>query len=45
METMIWIAQGLLAAVFAIAGSMKLALPKARLLTLNGMAWAEDFEE
>ena len=31
MATVIWIAQGLLAAVLVMAGSMKLAQPKERL--------------
>jgi uncharacterized membrane protein YphA (DoxX/SURF4 family) len=43
METVIWIAQGLLAAVLLIAGSMKLAQPKQR-LAAAGQAWVEDFD-
>ena len=31
METVIWIAQGLLAAALVMAGAMKLAQPKVRL--------------
>ena len=43
METVIWIAQGLLAAVLLMAGSMKLAQPKER-LAASGQAWVEDFD-
>jgi uncharacterized membrane protein YphA (DoxX/SURF4 family) len=43
METVIWIAQGLLAAVLLMAGSMKLAQPKER-LAAAGQAWVEDFD-
>jgi uncharacterized membrane protein YphA (DoxX/SURF4 family) len=43
METAIWIAQGLLAAVLLMAGSMKLAQPKER-LAASGQAWVEDFD-
>ena len=43
METAIWIAQGLLAAVLLMAGSMKLAQPKER-LAAAGQAWVEDFD-
>ena len=43
METVIWIAQGLLAAVLVMAGSMKLAQPKER-LAASGQAWVEDFD-
>jgi uncharacterized membrane protein YphA (DoxX/SURF4 family) len=45
METVIWIAQGVLAGVFLMAGSMKLAQPKERLLAQDSMAWVEDFDE
>ena len=40
---MIRIAQGLLAAVLVMAGSMKLAQPKER-LAASGQAWVEDFD-
>ena len=43
METAIWIAQGLLAAVLLMAGPMKLAQPKER-LAAAGQAWVEDFD-
>jgi DoxX-like family len=43
METVIRIAQGLLAAVLVMAGSMKLAQPKER-LAASGQAWVEDFD-
>ncbi|SRR5204863_3713110 len=45
METVIWIAQGVLAAVFAMASVMKLAQSKAALLASDSMAWIEDFAE
>jgi hypothetical protein len=45
METLIWIAQGLLAAVLAMAGATKLAQSKAELLASDSMAWVEDFGE
>jgi hypothetical protein len=45
VETVIWIAQGVLAAVFAMAGAIKLARSKASLLAQQSMAWVEDFEE
>jgi uncharacterized membrane protein YphA (DoxX/SURF4 family) len=41
----IWIAQGVLAAVFAMAGATKLAPSKAEFLAQDSMAWVEDFEE
>jgi uncharacterized membrane protein YphA (DoxX/SURF4 family) len=44
METAIWIAQGLLAAAFGMAGLMKLAQPKEKLAS-SGQAWVEDFDE
>jgi uncharacterized membrane protein YphA (DoxX/SURF4 family) len=40
----LWIVAGVLAAAFAIAGSMKLAQPKAKLAE-SGMAWTDDFSE
>ena len=45
MEAVIWISQGLLAAVFAMAGATKLARSKAMLATQASMAWVEDFDE
>jgi uncharacterized membrane protein YphA (DoxX/SURF4 family) len=39
----IWIAQGLLAALLLLAGAMKIAQPKER-LAASGQAWVEDFE-
>ena len=45
METVIWIAQGVLAAVFAMASVMKLAQSKAALFASDSMAWIEDFAE
>jgi hypothetical protein len=45
METAVWIAQGLLAAVFAMASATKLLRSKAERLTQPSMAWVEDFDE
>jgi hypothetical protein len=45
VETVIWIAQALLAGVLVTAGAMKLTQPKAKLLSSGGMAWVEDFEQ
>jgi hypothetical protein len=44
MTTAVWIAQTLLAIAMLGAGAMKVAKPKAELLTA-GMAWVEDFPE
>ena len=43
METVLWIAQGLLAAVFFTAGSLKLVKSHAELAAIDGMQWVEDF--
>jgi uncharacterized membrane protein YphA (DoxX/SURF4 family) len=42
VDVVLWIIAGLLAAVFAMAGLMKIAQPKAK-LAASGMAWTEDF--
>ena len=42
MNVVLWIIAGLLAAVFAMAGLMKIAQPKAK-LAASGMAWTEGF--
>jgi uncharacterized membrane protein YphA (DoxX/SURF4 family) len=42
MNVALWIMAGLLAAVFAAAGLMKLAQPKEKLVA-SGLGWAEDF--
>lgn len=42
MDFALWIVAGLLAAVFALAGLMKLAQPRER-LAASGLAWAGDF--
>ena len=42
MNVALWIIAGLLAAVFALAGLMKLVQPKDK-LAASGMAWTEDF--
>ena len=44
MNTVVWIAQGLLAVAMLGAGAMKLTKPKAELQS-SGMAWVEDFTE
>lgn len=43
METVVWIIQGLLAVLFAMAGITKLTTPKADLV--KKMPWAEDYSE
>jgi uncharacterized membrane protein YphA (DoxX/SURF4 family) len=43
METVIWIAQGLLAAVFLGAGAMKIVKPHAELSENPNLKWVEDF--
>jgi uncharacterized membrane protein YphA (DoxX/SURF4 family) len=45
MNTVLWIAQGLLALAFLGAGAMKLIQPKAKLQESSGMQWAEDFDQ
>ncbi len=44
MTITLWIINGLLALLFLASGSMKLARPKAALVT-NGMGWAQDFSD
>jgi uncharacterized membrane protein YphA (DoxX/SURF4 family) len=44
METVIWIAQALVAAVFLTASSLKLSKSHAELMAMSdGMKWVEDF--
>jgi uncharacterized membrane protein YphA (DoxX/SURF4 family) len=43
METIIWIAQGLLAAAFLASGSLKLVKSYADLAENDNMKWVEDF--
>jgi hypothetical protein len=43
LETIIWIAQGLLAAVMLAAGITKLARTRQQLLASGSMDWVEDF--
>lgn len=43
MNAVVWIAAGLLAAVFLMAGAMKLARSKAQLAANPSMGWAADF--
>jgi uncharacterized membrane protein YphA (DoxX/SURF4 family) len=44
METAIWIAQVVLASVFAFAGALKLTQPREKLVSL-GQGWVEDFDD
>ena len=44
METVIWIAQVVLATVFASAGGLKLTQPREKLVSL-GQGWVEDFDD
>ena len=44
METVIWIAQVVLATVFAFAGGLKLTQPREKLVSL-GQGWVEDFDD
>lgn len=43
MTVVLWIAAGLLAALFLAAGGMKVITPKEKLVASPNMAWAEDF--
>lgn len=43
MSLALWIAAGVLAAVFLIAAVNKLVLPRERLVTAPGGGWAQDF--
>jgi hypothetical protein len=43
VNVVVWIVTGLLAALFLMAGAMKLAKSKAQLLDNPSMGWAEDF--
>jgi uncharacterized membrane protein YphA (DoxX/SURF4 family) len=42
MNTLIWILQGLIALMFAMAGFMKLSKPKEELKKQSSMAWVSD---
>jgi uncharacterized membrane protein YphA (DoxX/SURF4 family) len=42
MNTLIWILQGLIALMFAMAGFMKLSKPKEELKKQGSMAWVSD---
>jgi uncharacterized membrane protein YphA (DoxX/SURF4 family) len=43
VNVVLWILAALLAALFLMAGSMKLAQPKQKLAASPNMAWTEDF--
>lgn len=43
MTIAVWVVSGLLAAIFAMAGGMKLATPREKLLENPAMGWAGDF--
>ena len=45
MNVVLWIIALIVAAVFAGAGFMKLATPRAKLLENPKMAWAQDFSQ
>ena len=45
MNTVVWIAQGLLAVAMLGAGAMKLAQSKEQLMASGSMDWTEDFPE
>ncbi len=45
MNTVVWIAQGLLALAMLAAGGMKLAQSKEQLMASGNMDWTEDFPE
>ncbi|MGW6118517.1 DoxX family protein [Nocardia sp. NPDC055165] len=45
MNVVVWIVSGLLAAVFLLAGAMKLAKSKEQLVADPKMGWAEPFPE
>jgi uncharacterized membrane protein YphA (DoxX/SURF4 family) len=44
VNIILWILAGILAAAFLMAGAMKLAQPKAKLVE-SGQAWTEDFSD
>jgi hypothetical protein len=44
VNIVLWVIAGIVAAVFAVAGAMKLTQPKAK-LAASGMAWTEDFSD
>lgn len=44
MNIALWTIAGLLAAVFALVGTVKLVLPRPKLIA-QGQAWAEDFSD
>src|ERR671916_324315 len=43
MNLTLWIVAGLLAAVFLLAGTIKLIVPKEKLAAISGGGWVEDF--
>ncbi|MET9002158.1 DoxX family protein [Amycolatopsis sp. NPDC004169] len=45
MNVVLWIAAGLLAALYLGAGGMKLATPREKLLENPNMGWAGDFSD
>ncbi|MGQ0838546.1 DoxX family protein [Actinokineospora sp.] len=45
MNVVVWIVQGVLAAVFLGAGAMKLFQPRAKLMADPKMGWAGDFSD
>ena len=45
MNVVLWVAAGLLAALYLGAGGMKLATPRQKLLENPNMGWAADFSD
>jgi hypothetical protein len=45
VNVVLWIVAGLLAALYVVAGGVKLATPKAKLLENPNMGWTADFSE
>ncbi|MEV4146687.1 DoxX family protein [Amycolatopsis sp. NPDC049691] len=45
MNVVLWIAAGLLAALYLAAGGMKLATPREKLLENPNMGWVADFSD
>ena len=45
MNVVLWVSAGLLAVVYLLAGGMKLATPREKLLENPNMGWAADFSE
>src|SRR3954463_15859655 len=44
MTILAWVLSGLLAALYVVAGTMKLTQPKEKLLATGNMNWVEEFD-